>query len=915
MAAPVPGAPPTSAVFEALTAARRQLASDLEASKGPPRGFALARAWSDTMDATLAPLLERTLAQHAPRKAKVGIAVTGGYGRRELSPSSDLDLLVVTDRPGDPEVKKLSEALLYPLWDLKLECGHAVRAVSDAVALAKTDLATATALLDVRWLAGDRGLVDTLEHEILRSIAPHDANEFVARLRTELSDRHAKFGDALFLLEPNLKHGRGGLRDLATGLWAARARWRVRDFPDLLAIGTATARQVNALCEARDFMLGVRAALHLAVKRRQDQLLFELQEHLAPSFYPDPEARPTAPELHMDVRPAVAREVEALMRAYYLHARAVVHETERLLDRALVSRQRKPSIRRIDATFTLWNGQLSVADPQLFRDRPSEMLRLFRVALAEKLPIYGHTKEVIAEVAAELAARGGAGLTGDPEAARHFLALLTDPEVKRDPKQPSVLEEIHELGLLNLVMPEFSPCTGRVQHDLYHVFTVDQHQLYAVARLKELARGELAKDQPQATAAIASIEHPLPLYLGTLLHDVGKPLGKGHSEKGAQLAHTIGTRLGMGERELAQTEFLVRQHLVMAHLSQRRDMHDVAMIANFAAEMGDEETLRQLYLLTLADMSMVAPGNLSEWKDRLLRELYTKTLAFLRRGPDLLGEGRGPLVAARRQRVAELLDEPALATSPELTGLTDRYFTANSPRSIARHIRLARRRRERGVPVLLEVKHRARRGYSELSVTAADVPGLLAKVTGVLLAARVDIVGAQVSSRAPLSPGEDPAAIDVFGVRDRYGRAITDAARWAKVEADLAAVLAGAGDVEELVAAAARREATGLRPRVTPRVATEIEVDNEVSREYSVIDVYTHDRLGVLYAITRTLFQQNLDIALSKVATEADRVADVFYVRDRVTGGRLTDEARIREVSQALTLALAEVGGSGGGPK
>jgi [protein-PII] uridylyltransferase len=837
--------------------------------------------------------LVRRLAAEVGAPEPVALLATGGWGRRETCPYSDLDLLfLVRGEPGEDE-KALAERLLYPLWDAGLEVGHAVRGLDEAVRLAGDDLATMTALLDARHLAGDGALADELERALSRELMRRgDPNLFVDKLAEEKRSRHARFGDSLFLLEPNLKHGQGALRDLATGLWAARARWRVHDFAELPPLGQMSPRQATVLAGARELMLRVRCAMHLTARRRQDQLTFELQEAIAPRFYPDARVR------EGEIRPAVAPAVEELMRRYYLHARAVVRETDRLLDRARVPAQRAPTIRRLDRTFVAFNGQVSLRDPDALRERPGEIVRAFRVALDERLPIYGHTLDLIAELVAADPGR----LAADAEARAHFVSLLIDP---RDDRNPSVLEQMNELGLLAALMPEFGPCRGRVQHDLYHVYTVDQHQLYAVALLKRLARGELAKEAPEATAAIAQVERPAALYLGTLLHDVGKPLGKGHAEKGARLAHTIAQRIGLSDEDVHQTEFLVRQHLIMSHLSQRRDLNDVALVAGFADTMKDDETLRELYLLTFCDTSMTAPGNMTEWKARLLAELYEKTRAYFKRGADLSGADRSALVQRRRRRVAELLgepvDDPALAEW--MASVPDRYYAALEPREILRHVHLSRARD--GRPAALDVMHHPRKGYSELFLVAADAPGLLARVTGVLLANRVDVIGAYIGSRRAADGAAE--VLDVFLVRDRYGRAILgDDPRWKRVEDDLAAVLTGDGDVARLVAS--RQEKRILKPRVTPEVQTEVEVDNAVAADFTVLDVFTQDRPGVLHAITRTLSELGLDIALSKVATEGERVADVFYVRDRETGEKITAPSRLAHVTGALREALAQVG-------
>ncbi|HEU5060748.1 MAG TPA: DUF294 nucleotidyltransferase-like domain-containing protein, partial [Kofleriaceae bacterium] len=484
------------------------------------------------------------------------LVATGGWGRREVCPYSDIDFVLLAPPKLAAAARAAADELLYPLWDAGVKVGHAVREVAATADLARGDLATATALLDARRVIGSPQLFDGLVSATRRAVAPGgNPNQFVAMLAAEKEKRHDRFGDSLYLLEPNLKQGIGALRDLSTAIWAARARWSVTGLPEMVREGNLSARQAAVLGDALDFLLKLRSLVQLHAGRASDQLTFEIQEAVAPLLYPDASAPPG------DIRPAVAPAVEALMRRYYLHARAVVRVADRLLEASRVPERKKPRIRTVDSSFLLWNGKLAATDPAVFRDQPAEMVRLFRVALALEVPIYRHTVELVEENLA----LGAARLTGNPVASRHFLDALTD---LRDDRQPSLLEEMHQAGVLNAVMPEFAPCTCRVQHDLYHVYTVDQHQLYAVAMLKRTMRGELADDAPLATEVAKAVGPSVPLFLGTLLHDVGKPLGKGHAEKGAILAGIIARRLGMTDDDAQLAELLVRQHLTMSHLSQ-----------------------------------------------------------------------------------------------------------------------------------------------------------------------------------------------------------------------------------------------------------------------------------------------------------------------------------------------------------
>jgi [protein-PII] uridylyltransferase len=859
-------------------------------------GLAVCAGLSDEYDQLLSDLwrdAQQRLGDGAWRE--MCLVATGGWGRREVCPYSDIDILLLAPPKLAAAARAAADELLYPLWDAGVRVGHAVRHVGATGELARGDLATATALLDARRVIGNPELFDELVRATRRAVAPGGIpNQFVARLAAEKEKRHDRFGDSLYLLEPNLKQGIGALRDLATAVWAARARWSVAGVTDLVAQGNLSARQAAFLGEALDFLLRLRSLAQLHAGRATDQLTFEIQESVAPLLYPNA----TLPE--GDIRPAVAPAVEALMRRYYLHARAVVRVADRLLEAAKVPERKKPRIRAVDSSFLLWNGKLAAADPMVFREHPGEMVRLFRVALALDVPIYRHTVELIEE---NLAVRGSS-LTGDPVASRHFLDALVD---LRDDRQPSLLEEMHQAGVLNALMPEFAPCTCRVQHDLYHVYTVDQHQLYAVAMLKRTMRKELAEEAPLATEVAGQIGPTVPLFLGTLLHDVGKPLGKGHAEKGAQLAGTIARRFGMSEADSERTEMLVRQHLTMSHLSQRRDLTDPDVIQRFGERIGfgDQQALGELYLLTRCDTAMTSPGNLSAWKDQLLGELYTRTRQIYSGAVAAAGAAEQAADEVRR-RVRELIP----ADAPELGELADRLdertVAALSPRQIARHLVLAARREKAGRAVDIEVAPYPLKGHTELAVVADDSLGLLAHIAGVLAAHRVSIDTAVVSTVD--RPTGGALALDLFYVRDPYGKVIAaEDGRWELIRRDLTSVMESAGEPTTAVTdLLARRRRGSTLKRFTPAVPTVVHVFDDASQDYTVVEVSTRDQVGLLHTITRTMTDLGLDIHLAKVSTEGEKAADAFYLTDRRDGGgKLRDPGRIAELEAALLQALS----------
>ncbi|MBA3454363.1 MAG: hypothetical protein H0T42_14820, partial [Deltaproteobacteria bacterium] len=842
---------PATVAPVSLRAALDQVCASLAARVVEPgQGAAACRAIADVYDQALADRFVAACAAAAPG-ASLALVATGGWARRDLAPYSDLDFIVLHDRD-EAAAKRVSDALLYPLWDEKLAIGPSIREPRAAARLAKEDLATATALLDARHIAGRRTLSTELARVTIDALAPGgNPNDLIAALAAEKTARHDRFGASLYLLEPNLKQGIGALRDLATAVWCAQIRWHPprpgidpieleQQIKTLAAMEHLNHRQMQVLLGARDFQLRLRALVQLTARRRFDQLTFEIQEAIAPALYPDA-------TLHDgDIRPAVAPAVEALMREYYLHARQVVQIADALLESARVPGRKKPKIGQVDASFITINGELAVRSPRTFVDTPSEMIRLFRIAVSEQLPVYGATRELVAETIA----RDPAPLATDPVARPLLLDALADI---RDSAQPSAFEVMNQLGILSIVMPEWAPCVGRVQHDLYHVYTVDQHQLYAVAMQKRLARGELAAEHPLATELWREVTRPAPLLLGTLLHDVGKPLGKGHAEKGAVVAATIAQRLGMVAPDIELTEMLVRQHLTMSHLSQRRDLTDPEVIARFAEKVGTDEQLVQLYLVTLCDTAMTAPDNLSAWKDGLLRDLMLRTRTRLAQGPG-------------GQAIVD--------------GIDPRLVAQLTPAQAARHVRLVGAAQATTPHVALEVHCFPLEGHSEVAIVAPDAPGVLATIAAALTANRVNVLGAVLGHvDIPASLGASRLVTDVFYVRDLKGEAIADDdPRWTRLTADLRRLLGGAPDpvaVASLIAQ--RRPRSTLPARVTPAVVTEIKLHDD-STQATIIEVATRDRVGVLYAITQTLADLGLDISLAKVATEGEKVADVFYV-------------------------------------
>ena len=827
----------------------------------------------------------------------LSLVALGGYGRSELYPHSDLDLLILYDKGEDALATRVVEAVIYPLWDARVSVGHAVRSQQQTLDLAAEDLTVRTSLLDARVLAGDPGPYHALNAAAIREFFGPDVGQFVAALKQERAQRHRRFGETIYLLEPNIKSCKGGLRDLNTGLWAAKARLGVEHLDQVERSGGTTARQARALLQAQRFLADLRLHMHLHAGRTQDQLSFELQEALAPRIFPPEQL--IAGQRRTDAPTETA--VEQLMHAFYRHAQAVVLETDGLMERLALMDQQAPAVEqpasdREGEHLMLAGRRIHSVDPQRFWQQPVEMLYALKAAREHSRSLDRPTRDAVAEAAA---GAPGMQLRADAEAAEVFMELLCDP----GPEQSAgLLAQAHELGLVAAVVPEFEPCTGRVQHDLYHVYTVDRHSLYVVAQLKAWRRGEQAEQHPTAVAAMAEVQRPQSLMLAALLHDVAKPLGHGHAERGARLAAGVAARLDLTTQQQQQVRALVRDHLVMAHVSQRRDLADPMVISKLASLVGTVAQLRRLYLLTLADTAMTAPGNLTDWKERLLDQLYFQTLVHLIKGESGARQERQDELRDRRDALRIQLRRGWGEAGEALLESLPADMVLQLPAGELMHHLAAVLTPGDDAPAGGAVRLLTRPAgpaSTTLTISCADSPGRLAQITGVMTAHRIEVLGAQVYT---LERGADAAStagsvLDIFSVRTpQRPRQV-----WPAFSRDLERAVSGELQVAELVARHTRP--CGLPPRIIPHVPVEVSLENKVSERFTVVEVQAPDRLGVLHAITRALSEQGLEIHLSRVATEAGRVVDIFYVSDRETGDKV-QPAAMEQVRGAVGRAV-----------
>jgi len=841
-------------------------------------GVVVARKNAKSLDGLLSALCcACEAASRATSPQRFALVAVGGYGRGVVGVESDVDVLFLCDDAGDERVAAIAEGLLYPLWDLGVQIGHAVRSVEETLSLARGDIRTATTLLDLRRVAGDQGIVTELHRGARRHIFEPHLEQFLDMLLEDTERRHERFGDSLYLLEPEVKLGRGGLRDMDVAEWAMGARWSTRGAEGYVRTGALLVREAEGLEAAREFFWKVRNLLHLRAGRRQDRLTFADQEDVAEQ---------------LGFVDGVTLGVEQFMQAYYRHARLVAQTAERAIARARPRRKSRPKAEDLGDGTLLFDGQVTLLDSAELMADPALALRFYeRVAKAEA-PAYPFARDAIAQAAAD--PDWCEALRASPDAKRMFLKALTRAaEPFEGMGRRSVFAELHEVGLMTALVPEFEPLMGRVQHDVYHVYTVDIHSVRAVDRLHSLVRGDLRKELPLACRLAAEAPRKEPLFLGLLLHDIGKARGKDHSTTGAAIARPIAERLGLSAVDVEHVVWLVQEHLSLYKWATRRDTGDPETITEIAREVGSVERLRDLYLLTVADVSTTNPTAMTTWKARMFEDLYLAVAGAL--DGDVNGSARAGEIRDRvRERFATDVSGPAVDAF--LDEMPDRYILGTDVEAIENHARAACARGDRPVHVVVGAVNEA---LADLIVMADDQEGLLAAVTAVLASHKLSVVSAEIHTRHRADGGAE--AFDVFHVR-RHGSDAhrVDDADGAAVAADLRQVIAGAVTGDQLLSAMHRSPSWASR-RV-PDVPTEVVVDNDISPRFTVVDVFTRDRIGLLHEIAKTIHEAGLSIAVSKIGTEGARATDVFYVHD--ADGKIRDPKRLAALQSLICDAI-----------
>jgi [protein-PII] uridylyltransferase len=854
-----------------LAAERQKIKEQFMASDD---ALAMLSAYSHVVDILLEALFTACL---QGKSAPVALAAVGGYGREELFPYSDIDILFLYDEKGANEAAIVAEFVLYILWDLGLKVGQSHRSVSETINLAKSDVTIRTNLLDSRFLIGQQAIYKQFRQRFDKEIVANSALEFVEAKLSERDLRHMHYGDSRYMLEPNVKEGKGGLRDLHTLWWLARYCYPIQSRDELLKLKLLTPEEYQAFHNARDFLWRVRIHLHYLTERPEERLTFGHQQALAAAMGYK--------------HPSVNRSIERFMRRYFAHVRTVGNITRVFC--ALLEEEKKRKPKRSLAWlwqapwklghFKLVGQRLDVRTDLAFEMNPVLMIEMFRVAQIHGLDIHPHALQLVARHLDRI----DHNLRADDAANGLFLDILL---AYQGPE--TTLRRMSEAGVLGRLIPDFGRIIGRTQFNMYHVFTVDEHTLVALGILHAIEKGRLLEELPVVSSIINRIQMRNVLYLALFCHDLAKGRGGDHSELGEKIAAKLAIRLGFTPKETETAAWLVKQHLLFSNTAFKRDIDDPKTVQDFVAIVQSPERLKLLLALTVADIRAVGPGVWNGWKAALLRELY-------RRAEEAMGAGE---VELKRHQAGQFREE-LLKLLPGWTPRDiDGYLEQGSPTywmsfDLPRHAIVARM--IKGInantsPLLIDTQHDYERSITEIIVCTYDQHALFSKIAGAVALAGANIITAKIFTL------KNGIAIDVFQVQDTAGQVFDRSDKLAKMSVYMEQALSGELD---LAAAFAKRAKGRSGSRSVVPMTGQVFIENNASNIASVIEMTGQDRSGFLYDVTSSIAKLGLSIVTAHISTYGTQVADVFYVKD-IFGMKITHETRIKEIRAKLLQAI-----------
>ena len=811
---------------------------------------------------------------HNPTEAeKLSIISVGGYGRREMAPFSDVDLLFLTPYKMTPWSENVIETVLYLLWDLKLKVGHSSRSIKDCLRLGSEDYTIRTAMLEHRFVCGDINLASQLNDKLWKNLFSGTAKDFISAKLKERENRHEKHGQR-YMVEPNVKEGKGGLRDLQSLYWIAKYVYQTQNISNLVDLNVFRSDEYLQFEQAEEFLWAVRCQMHHLADRAIEQLSFDLQVEVASAMGYHDSRDQRAVEIFMQDYFRHATRVGDLTRIFLTSLEAVHAKDEPLLERIF---KRKP---KIDNDYIVIHNRLAIKSEKEFLTNPINLLKLFSEALRTGLLIHPNAMRL---VSANLAMVNNE-FRASTEAQQIFLELLLkhgNPE--------RALRRMNELGFLAKFIPEFEPIVAMMQFNMYHSYTVDEHTIQCLKTLAQIEKGELVEELPIASSILKDGVNRKVIYIALLLHDIGKGRSDDHSILGAKIAKRVSPRLGLNKQETETVEWLVRYHLLMSDMAQKRDISDPRTVRDFAKAVQSVKRLNLLTVLTVCDVRSVGPDTWNNWKATLIRQLYAETKAILEQGAEALN--RENRMTEAKKALREKLSE---WDNKDIKIETGRHYPPYwQGFQVDAQFAFAKLLRNLGADeIKIELTPDTDRDATRICFALSDHPGIFSRLAGALA-----LVGANVVDARSYT-SKDGFATAAFWIQDGDGSPYNQA-RFSRLRRMIEKTLSG-----EVITREAIKERDKFKKREKAfKVPTSITFDNEGSEIYTIIEVDTRDRPGLLFDLTRTLANMNVYIASAVIATYGEQVVDSFYVKD-MFGLKFHSESKQKKLEQNLRQAI-----------
>ncbi|MGE4304208.1 MAG: [protein-PII] uridylyltransferase [Novosphingobium sp.] len=810
---------------------------------------------------------------------RLTVMAVGGYGRGEMAPHSDVDIAFLTPIKNTPWCEQVIEAMLYFMWDLGMKVGHSSRSLDDMVRMSKSDLTIRTAMLEGRYVWGDQDLYEEARDRFWKDVVSGTERQFVAEKLAEREERHKRMGDSRYVVEPNVKEGKGSLRDLHTLYWIGKYIHKVRDPSELVSVGLLTRKEYLAFRRAENFFWAVRCHLHTITKRAEDRLTFDMQ-------------REVAARMNFSDRPGKSA-VERFMQMFFLQAKVVGNLTGVFLaqlDEQFAKKQPRGLLagfrarERVIKGYKVFGGRIKAPSDDWFKSDPVRMIEIFVIADKEGLEIHPETMRLISRDAVLIKKH----VRNDKRANDLFMDLLTS---RNNPEM--TLRWFNEAGVFGRFVTEFGRVNAQMQFDMYHHYTVDEHTIRAIGLLSKIEKGEFEQDHPLAHIIVHKVRSRRALYASVLLHDIAKGRGGDHSVLGAEIALKLCPRFGLDEEETELVSWLVRSHLLLSATAFKRDLSDSKTIADFVKVVQSLDRLRQLTLLTIVDIRAVGPGTWNSWKRQLIGELYAASEERLRLGHAEFG--REKRVAAKKAAVAAISPEYEALVAKVGTKFVDAYWIAESDDVIAKNLAQLEAAEELGHPLSIHAEYQPIHGATLVTVIASDHPGLFYRIAGGIHLAGGNIIDARIHTT------RTGRAVDNFLVQDPLERPFMEEAQLERLRTSIENALANRIKIlPQLVAkpdARPRADAFDVRPRVL--------FDNKASNRFTVVEVNARDRPALLNRLAHALFESRLMVHSAHIATYGERAADTFYVTD-LLGEKLTSTSRLKTLERRLLEATSE---------